>query len=90
MHMLAVGVMAFLLLVAPQAGRRQPLYGSVKLFLVIDERGEVPHAEVVESIPDFDAAALDSAWKWKFTSTRALGGQAVPYSLLMPVSFRIY
>ena len=56
---------------------------------MIDEEGDVAHAEVRESIPVFDAAALECVRAWKFKPALK-GGRPVPTMAVAPVTFRIH
>lgn len=50
----------------PAEAFRRHITGTVTLEVLIGEAGEVAHAEVRESIPELDAAAVDCVHQWKF------------------------
>jgi protein TonB len=72
----------------PRAAFVKRIEGTVKLDIIISAAGSVSHAEVRESVPGLDEAALACVREWKFEpATRA--GRAVPIAAQAPVSFRI-
>jgi|MudIll2142460700_1097286.scaffolds.fasta_scaffold140021_4 TonB family protein len=73
----------------PQGAFDTKLEGTVLVEILIGEQGEVAHAEVRKSIPEFDEAALACVRQWQFEP--ALSG-GVPRATLahVPVTFRIY
>ena len=62
--------------------------GIVLIEFLIDEQGNVAHAEVRESIPALDAAALQTVREWKFQPAMK-GDHAVPSMAIAPVTFKI-
>lgn len=64
------------------------IQGTVVIELVVDEEGRVSHAEVRESIPALDAAALAAVRGWRFTPAK-LAGKPVASTASVPVTFTI-
>jgi TonB family protein len=61
-------------------------HGVVRLLVLVDEHGKVEDAEVIESIPVLDEAALRCVRKWRFEpGTR--NGEPVPVYVVAPISF---
>jgi TonB family protein len=58
----------------------------VVIEVTIDPSGKVHEPIVLQSIPMFDAAAVDAVAPWEFTPT-LLNGVAVPVIVTVPVSF---
>jgi TonB family protein len=73
----------------PKAAFDAKIKGTVIVEFLIGEQGEVAHAEVRESIPELDAAAIASARQWTFEPGRVSG---VPRANVAraPVVFDIY
>ena len=70
----------------PQEARERRITGVVRLLVLIDEQGRVEDAEIVESIPGLDEAALESVRKAEFTpATR--DGEPVPAYVVAPIGF---
>jgi TonB family protein len=57
--------------------------------VLVDDKGRIVKARVIQSVPGLDEAALDAAKKWQFEPARK-GGKPVATILHMPVAFRIY
>jgi len=74
--------------VYPSDAYRQRIQGTVVVEFVIDERGQVAHAEVRESISPLDRAALATVKQWRFSPAH-LAGKPVAAMAKAPVSFRI-
>jgi protein TonB len=74
--------------VYPALARETHVQGIVILEIVIDERGNVSHADVLRSKPLLDVAALDAVRQWKFTPT-LLNGIAVPIVMTVTVNFSL-
>jgi TonB family protein len=72
----------------PRAAFINRLQGTVKVLLVIDERGNVAHAEILESISGLDWAALTTVRQWKFQPAE-VNGRPVMTGAIAPVAFRI-
>jgi len=72
----------------PQEARQRRITGVVRVLVLIDERGKVEDAEIVESIPVLDEAALKCIRKAKFApATRR--GEPVPTYAVAPISFSL-
>ena len=63
--------------------------GTVLIEALIGEHGEVAYAEVRESVPKLDAAALKAARQWEFEPMR-VGGVPRATVIRLPIAFRIY
>ena len=72
----------------PQAAFEQRVTGTVRVEFVVDEEGRVAHAEVRQSIPAFDEAALAAVRQWRF-SPATLGGKPIATMASAPVAFTI-
>jgi protein TonB len=70
----------------PQEARQRRITGVVRVLVLIDERGKVEDAEIVESIPVLDEAALECIRKAEFEpATR--NGEPVPTYAIAPIGF---
>jgi len=70
----------------PREARSRRITGIVRLLVLVDEHGKVEDAEVIESIPVLDEAALRCVRKWRFEpGTR--NGKPVPVYVVAPISF---
>lgn len=56
--------------VYPDLARQAELEGTVGLLIVVDEMGRVERAEVVQSVPGLDEAAVAAVLRWKFEPAR--------------------
>ena len=65
------------------------LEGSVLLLFVIDANGKVPYAEVLESVPALDGAAIEAAKEWRFKPAQAAGRPVATFGVA-PATFHIY
>jgi periplasmic protein TonB len=72
----------------PPAAFDQGIEGTVRVELVIDEEGKVARAEVRESVPELDAAAVASMRQWLFTPARKAGKPIVTV-VSVPMEFKI-
>jgi periplasmic protein TonB len=72
----------------PPAAFDQGIEGTVRVELVIDEEGKVARAEVRESVPELDAAAVAAMRQWLFTPARKAGKPIVTV-VSVPMDFRI-
>jgi TonB family protein len=63
--------------------------GIVLVEILIDRRGRVVRARVLESIPLLDTAALDAVCQWRFEPAMK-DGQPVATIANAPVGFRIF
>jgi TonB family protein len=75
--------------VYPEAAFNQNIQGTVDVEILIDEHGNVAHAEVRESIPALDAEALRTVRLMVFQPAMK-GGHPVATTALAPVTFRKY
>jgi protein TonB len=75
--------------VYPQEAFIKKIEGVVTLEIVIGIDGKVGRARVVRSIPQLDAAAIQTVRQWVFAPALK-GGRPVPTIANAPVSFRIY
>jgi TonB family protein len=62
--------------------------GTVVLEALVDERGNVPDARVIRSIPLLDQAALDAVKQWQFKPA-TLKGEAVPAIVQIELEFTL-
>ena len=72
----------------PKAARKARIQGTVVVMIVIDANGRVSEAEVVESKPGLDDAALKCVKGWRFRPAQK-AGVPVGTVAMAPVSFRI-
>ena len=75
--------------VYPQEAVIKKIEGVVTLEIVIGVDGKVGRARVLRSIPQLDAAAIQTVRQWVF-SPAIKGGRPVATIAQAPVSFRIY
>jgi TonB family protein len=73
----------------PAEAYSKRIAGRVVLTILISSIGKVVHAEVRESIPGLDEAALACVRDWQFEPARR-GGKSVACVASVPVTFRIY
>jgi TonB family protein len=73
----------------PDAAYRAKVEGTVVLAILIGEDGEVAYAEILQSVPALDDAALACVRGWRFEPMRVAG---MPRATVAhaPVAFRIY
>jgi TonB family protein len=62
--------------------------GTVVLEVLIDERGHVPDARIVRSIPLLDRSALEAVKQWRFAPT-TINGEPVPVMAQVEMSFTL-
>jgi len=72
--------------VYPQSAIDAGVDGTVVVTIVIDPNGDVVSADIFESIPELDAAALTTARNKKFTPG-VLNGSAVSTRMNIPIRF---
>jgi protein TonB len=72
----------------PGAAGRKGIAGRVRLLILINERGDVEDAEIIESIAELDDAALRCVRDWKFEPARK-GGQPTPAYVVAPIAFTV-
>lgn len=73
----------------PPAALSAGLEGVVKLYVRLNEKGEVVEADVFQSSghPELDQAALDVIYRWRFTAPDGKVGIAAEF--IKPIPFRI-
>jgi periplasmic protein TonB len=74
--------------VYPKDAFDKKVQGTVLVEILISEAGTVSHAEVRQSIPGLDQAALDAVRNWRFVPTKRKGAP-IPTFAQAPVKFRI-
>jgi TonB family protein len=72
----------------PEAALTSKVEGTVLVEILIGEEGEVAHAEIRQSIPALDAAALAAVRQWKFQPALVDGAPRAAVAQV-PVAFRI-
>lgn len=72
----------------PPIAKTARVQGTVEVSVVIDASGNVERAQVVKSIPQLDAAAVEAVKKWKFNPT-VVNGMAVPVKMIVQVTFAL-
>ena len=72
----------------PLAAMQARVSGTVVLEALVDERGNVPDARVIRSIPLLDQAALDAVKQWQFKPA-TLKGEAVPAIVQIELEFTL-
>jgi TonB family protein len=73
----------------PDWALQSRITGTVLVEILIDERGAVAHAEIRQSIPALDAAALRSVKRWSFEPALKDGRPIAAYAEA-PVTFAIH
>lgn len=72
--------------VRPKIAIEASVFGRVQVRAEIGADGTVTHAEIARGIPEFNQAALGWADQVRF-EPYMVGGRAVPFTILIPVSF---
>ena len=72
----------------PEAAFTSKVEGTVLVEILVGEEGEVAHAEIRQSIPALDEAALAAVRQWKFQPARVDGAPRAAVAQV-PVAFRI-
>lgn len=72
----------------PSLARIGKVQGTVDVSVVIDARGNVEQAKVVNSIPQLDNAAIEAVRQWKYSPT-VVNGVAVPVTMVVRVTFAL-
>jgi protein TonB len=72
----------------PEHAQWARVQGSVVIDCLIDARGHVVEARVVEGIPVLNEAALTAVRQWRYTPT-LFGGVPIPVQMTVTVNFRI-
>src|SRR5579862_5125874 len=70
----------------PPDAQAKGLHGLVIVELVVDKEGHVTSAQVIQSIPGLDEAALAAARKWEYQPTK-VDGKPVSVRVTAPISF---
>jgi TonB family protein len=70
----------------PLVAFRKQITGTVLVEVLVGEFGEIAHAEVRESVPELDAAALACVHRWKFLPAKRKH-HTVAVLVQVPVSF---
>ena len=73
----------------PGEAYRKGVMGTVTVEMLIGSDGSVVHAEVRESVPLLDAAAIATVRSWTF-EPGLRHGRPVPVAATAPVTFRIF
>jgi protein TonB len=73
----------------PYYAFHKKIEGTVGVVILINSLGKVSHAEIRESVPHLDEAALACVRDWLFEPARR-GGKPVATVARAPVTFRIY
>jgi TonB family protein len=74
--------------VYPPEAREAGIQGVVILEIVIGPDGLVKKAEVVKSVPELDAAAVEAVLQWEFEPTH-VNGKAVSVRMTITVNFTL-
>ncbi len=72
----------------PESARAAGIEGMVLLSVHVTAEGAVDSARVVRSIPELDAAAIESAYRMRFRPARSFGEPAATW-IAVPVSFKL-
>lgn len=73
----------------PESARRQELEGTVWLRVLISESGDVVDVVVIKSLgKDLDQAAMENAWKIKYTPA-IMQGKPVPVWMVYSITFKL-
>ncbi len=83
-------VISRVLPVYPTIARARGMEGRVVLRAVVDRDGQVEQTiTVVESMPTFDASAVDALRRWRFEPGRDRDGQPVRVLVDVPIRFQL-
>jgi protein TonB len=72
----------------PYEVRQRGIQGVVVVEFIIDERGDVAYAEIRESIPALDDAAVACVKEWRFAPAKK-AGKPIAAGARAPMTFRI-
>jgi TonB family protein len=72
----------------PRAAFDNRIEGTVIVELLIDAKGKVAKARIIQSVPALDEAALECVKKWRFEPAKK-AGKPVPAIANAPIAFRI-
>lgn len=73
----------------PAAARTAGVQGIVHVIALVDEHGVVVSASVLNSIPELDAAAIETAMRYQFAPLRE-DGRPVRFQVDIPVRFLLH
>jgi TonB family protein len=73
----------------PYYAYQKKIEGTVVVMILINSLGKVAYAEIRQSIPHLDEAALTCVRDWLFEPAQR-GGKPVATVAVAPVTFRIY
>ena len=71
----------------PQSARETGIGGTVLVMARVGRDGRVRETQVVSSIPELDAAAIDAARRYQFEAARDTAGAEVESWVLLPLRF---
>ena len=74
--------------VYPEFALEAGIEGQVMVKIVIDKIGNVTSANIIKSIPTFDAAALKAVKTWKFKPA-VHEGRTVSVNMVIPIQFKL-
>jgi TonB family protein len=72
----------------PAAARERLLNADVRLRILVDSRGRVAKADVLDRAPLFEANAIKAVKKWRFEPAKR-NGEAVPTVGVVTTTFRV-
>lgn len=72
----------------PEEAQAAGVQGTVVLAAVIGVDGTVIEAEVIESVPELDQAAIDAVLQWEYETT-LLNGEPVEVELTVTINFTL-
>jgi protein TonB len=72
----------------PQGARQRRITGIVRVLVLVNERGDVEDAEIIESIPELDDAALACVRDWEFEPATK-DGEPTPSFAIAPLRFTL-
>jgi len=75
----------------PRSAKKAGQEGTTQITATITTKGRISSPRISKSsgFPALDAAALSAVKKWRFTPAKNALGNAIPYQVSMPVSFRL-
>jgi TonB family protein len=74
----------------PWAAQRRGIQGTVRLAVAINKNGGIDKVKVVRRLdPDLDQAAVNAITQWRFAPAEK-DGEAVPFQILVEVSWGAY
>ena len=72
----------------PELARQSELEGVVVVRIGINEFGDVVEAQVIQSVPGLDDAAIEAVYKWKFKPAKQRD-VPVPVRIVVPIRFTL-